>query len=154
MRQPGYYLPPGIPELLRCGAIALLENLGEIALERKPSDVSEFHAHGHRNPWAWYKLSSEWAKSRVADRPIEPAYRKFSVRSGFIRGITCAEPQFDSVYGIIAVGWRCENKQITVDLTVPANTTALLTLPETEGVDLVTLCISPGIQSGFARCIF
>lgn len=35
-----------------------------------------------------------------------------------------------SVYGRIALAWRCEKGQITVDLTVPANTTALLTLPE------------------------
>lgn len=76
-----------------------------------------------------------WLYSRLCGlRPIEPGYRKFSVEPKFIKGITNAELQFDSVYGLIAVSWRCENKQITVDLTVPANTKALLTLPERSGV--------------------
>ena len=66
--------------------------------------------------------------------PLEPGYRKFSVAPGFIKGITWAQVRFDSVYGTIAVRWQCEGGRITLDLEVPANTTALVTLPEREGI--------------------
>lgn len=36
----------------------------------------------------------------------------------------------ESVYGTIKTAWRCENGTITLDLRIPANTAALLTLPE------------------------
>jgi len=66
--------------------------------------------------------------------PLEPGYRKFSVAPRFIKGITWAQVRFDSVYGTIAVRWQCEGGRITLDLEVPANTTALVTLPEREGI--------------------
>ena len=61
---------------------------------------------------------------------LEPGYKKFALRPQFIKGITHAELTYESVYGKIAIAWRCEGGKITVDATVPANTTAELTLPE------------------------
>ena len=78
-----------------------------------------------------YGSIGNWLHTRLCGlRPLEPGYRKFSVTPRFIKGITWAELKFDSVYGLIAIRWQCENGQITLDLEVPANTTAVLTLPE------------------------
>lgn len=63
---------------------------------------------------------------------LEPGYKKFAVAPQFIKGVTWAELAYESVYGEIRIAWRCEKGTITVDVTVPANTTALLTLPEKE----------------------
>ncbi len=74
-----------------------------------------------------------WMYTRLCGlQMLEPGYKKFAVRPAFIKGITHAELSYESVYGTIRTAWRCENGKITVDLTVPVNTAAELTLPERE----------------------
>ena len=80
-----------------------------------------------------YGAVGTWLYTHLAGlRPLEPGYQRFAVAPAFIQGITWTELSFESVYGTIQAGWRCEDGKITVNLTVPANTTALLTLPEKE----------------------
>lgn len=82
------------------------------------------------NHYAYGSIGS-WLYTRLCGLQIvEPGYKVFAVKPQFIKGITWAELTYESVYGKIALTWRCENGKITVDLTVPTNTTALLTLPE------------------------
>lgn len=78
-----------------------------------------------------YGSIGNWLYTRLCGlEAVEPGYKVFAVKPQFIKGITWAELEYESVYGRICLAWRCENGKITVDLTVPANTTALLTLPE------------------------
>ncbi len=80
-----------------------------------------------------YGAIGNWLYTRLCGlRLIEPGYKKFAVIPQFMKGITRAQLSYESVYGEIAIAWRCEQGTITVDLTVPANTTALLTLPEKD----------------------
>ena len=72
-----------------------------------------------------------WLYTRLCGlQRLEPGYKRFAVAPQFIKGITHAELTYESVYGTIKTAWRCEKGTITVDLTVPANTAAELTLPE------------------------
>ena len=81
-----------------------------------------------------YGSIGNWIYTRLCGlRPIEPGYQRFAVAPQFIKGITWAELSYESVYGAIKVAYRCEKGQITVDIEVPVNTTAMLTLPEKEG---------------------
>ena len=48
----------------------------------------------------------------------------------FGRGAAFICSKLLSVYGEIKTAWRCEDGKISVDVTVPAGTAALLTLPE------------------------
>ena len=83
-----------------------------------------------------------WLYTRLCGlRLVEPGYKTFAVAPRFTRGITWAELTYDSVYGEIRTAWRCEGGTITVDLTVPANATALLTLPEKDE----TLTLGSGV---------
>ena len=78
-----------------------------------------------------YGSIGNWLYTRLCGlRLIEPGYRKFAVAPQFMQGVTHAKLTYESVYGEIAVAWRCEGGTITVDLSVPCNTTAQLTLPE------------------------
>lgn len=78
-----------------------------------------------------YGSIGNWLYTRLCGlEAVEPGYKVFAVKPQFIKGITWAELEYESVYGKIALAWRCEGGKITVDLTVPANTTARLTLPE------------------------
>ncbi len=84
------------------------------------------------NHYAYGAIGS-WLYTRLCGlRRLEAGYKTFAVSPGFIKGITHAELSYESVYGTIKTAWRCEKGVITVDLTVPANTTALLTLPEKD----------------------
>ncbi len=79
-----------------------------------------------------------WLYSRLCGlRCLEPGYKKFAVEPRFIKGITYAALRYESVYGTIETAWRCEGGKITLDLTVPVNTSAELTLPEKEGTLLL-----------------
>ena len=80
------------------------------------------YAYGSIGNWLYTKLCGL--------EILEPGYKKFALRPQFITGITHAALEYESVYGKIAIAWRCEGGKITVDVTVPANTTAALTLPE------------------------
>lgn len=78
-----------------------------------------------------YGSIGNWLYTKLAGLEMEePGYKTFRVSPQFIKGITRVELEYESVYGKIALAWRCENGQIAVDLTVPANTTAFLKLPE------------------------
>ena len=80
------------------------------------------YAYGSIGNWLYTKLCGL--------EILEPGYKKFALRPQFIKGITHAELTYESVYGKIAIAWRCEGGKITVDATIPANTTVELTLPE------------------------
>ena len=80
------------------------------------------YAYGSIGNWLYTKLCGL--------EILEPGYKKFALRPQFVTGITRAALEYESVYGKIAIAWRCEGGKITVDATVPANTTAELTLPE------------------------
>lgn len=80
-----------------------------------------------------YGSIGDWMYEKIAGINIlEPGYKKFSIRPMFVRGITWVKASCESAYGTIKSGWKCEKGLIKVDVTVPANTTAEIYLPEKE----------------------
>ena len=78
-----------------------------------------------------YGSIGNWLYTKLAGLEIlEPGYKRFAVRPRFIRGIEWVKLRYDSVYGPIRVEWQCRHKAIRVEVEVPANTKAYLTLPE------------------------
>ena len=77
----------------------------------------------------------EWLYRTVAGiSPAEPGYRKIRIAPTLTHGMTRAEGTLDSPYGIIRSAWTCKDRRITVDIEIPANTTAELVLPEKEEI--------------------
>ena len=120
--------PPGWRYEVKMGATTVWERWNSILPDGSFNPVNmnslNHYAYGSIAFWLYTRLCGL--------RLIEPGYRKFAVSPQFIKGITHAEMTYESAYGQIGTAWRCEKGIITVDLTVPANTTALLTLPEKE----------------------
>lgn len=82
-----------------------------------------------------YGSIGEWMYKKLAGiNIVEPGYKKFTMKPMFMKGITWVDASFESVYGTIRSAWKCENKTITVDVTIPVNTTAELYLPEKDEV--------------------
>ena len=119
---------PGWLYEVKMGATTIWERWNSIMPDGRfnPANMNSLnhYAYGAIGFWLYTRLCGL--------RCLEPGYKKFAVVPGFIKGITWAQMSYESIYGTIRTGWRCENRKITVDLTVPVNTTALLTLPEKE----------------------
>lgn len=117
---------PGWLYEVKMGATTIWERWNSIQPDGSfnPANMNSLnhYAYGSIGNWLYTKLCGL--------EILEPGYKRFALRPQFIKGITHAELAYESVYGKIAVAWRCEGGKITVDVTVPANTTAELTLPE------------------------
>jgi alpha-L-rhamnosidase len=68
--------------------------------------------------------------------PIEPAYRRFSVRPRPGGGVTSASAAHESPYGRISVRWTLTGDVFDLDVTVPPGTTARAVLPDGSVHDL------------------
>ena len=62
-----------------------------------------------------------------------PGYRRLTIRPAVSDEMDHMEGSYESINGTIASSWRRENGQLTVDVSVPVNTTARLYLPGPEG---------------------
>ena len=83
------------------------------------------YANGSVGDWMYRKIGGI--------NQLEAGYHKFYVKPMFVRGIEEAETQLETPYGKIISYWCCRNGRIRITVTVPANTTAALYLPEKEG---------------------
>ncbi|MGN1142179.1 MAG: family 78 glycoside hydrolase catalytic domain [Oliverpabstia sp.] len=82
------------------------------------------YAYGSIGDWMYEKLAGI--------NPLKPGYKEILIQPRFIKGITEVEASFDSVYGEIRSAWRCKDGKIIVNITIPANTTAHVILPEKD----------------------
>ena len=87
------------------------------------------YAYGSIGDWMYRKIGGI--------NQLEAGYRRFYVRPMFVRGIEEACTELESPYGRIRSYWSCRNKRIRVEVSVPANTTAMIYLPEREDVQEV-----------------
>jgi alpha-L-rhamnosidase len=82
------------------------------------------YAYGSIGDWMYRKLAGI--------NQLEPGYKKILIKPQFIKGVTAVEATFQSVYGEIRSAWSCLDQKIIVNVVIPANTTAVLYLPEQE----------------------
>ena len=81
-----------------------------------------------------YGSVGEWMYANIAGiAPAEPGFRKILVRPRPGGGVTEAEGRFDSVYGRIGTDWTPDADGFRLTLTVPANTTAEVWIPDGDG---------------------
>lgn len=80
-----------------------------------------------------YGAIGAWLYQTVAGIEIDPAkpgYKHILIAPRPGGGLTFAKATFDSVYGPIASAWQIDDAGVfTLDVTIPANTTATVTLP-------------------------
>lgn len=80
-----------------------------------------------------YGSVGDWMYRKVGGlTQLKPGYKKFQVRPMFVKGIEECRTEFESVYGKIETKTSCRDGKICVHVEVPANTTAVIILPEKE----------------------
>lgn len=85
-----------------------------------------------------YGSVGDWMYRKIAGiSQLKPGYKKIQIKPLFVKGIEEARAEFESVYGKIVSGWSCKNGKIHVKVEIPANTTAIIDLPEIEKAEEV-----------------
>ncbi len=80
-----------------------------------------------------YGAIGDWMYRKIGGiNQLEAGYRRFYIKPMFVRGIEEARTELETPYGRIVSFWSCRNKKIRIEVSVPANTTALIYLPEKE----------------------
>ncbi|MEY2472403.1 MAG: alpha-L-rhamnosidase [Actinomycetota bacterium] len=82
-----------------------------------------------------YGAVAEWLHTTVAGirpDPDDPGYHHFFVEPRPGGGLTHASASLHTRYGRASVAWRIEDDQLRVDVEVPPNTSATVTLPGSE----------------------
>jgi alpha-L-rhamnosidase len=113
---------------IKKGATTIWERWNSI-MPNGDFDVSGMNSLNHYA----YGSIGEWMYRRLAGiNQLEPGYKKILIKPQFIKGITSVEAAFKSVYGNIKSAWSCKNEMIKIDVEIPANTIAVLYLPEKD----------------------
>jgi len=79
-----------------------------------------------------YGAIGEWLYRVVAGieiDPQQPGYKHILIQPHPGGGLTRARAELHSMYGPVACGWELQEGSIKIDVTVPANTSAMITLP-------------------------
>ncbi|OFX62108.1 MAG: alpha-L-rhamnosidase [Bacteroidetes bacterium GWB2_41_8] len=88
-----------------------------------------------------YGAIGEWMYRHVAGLDLDqemPGYKHILLAPHPGGGLTNANAEFKSLYGKVKSGWKLEGNDFVYEVTVPANTTATVTLPAAKA-DQVTL---------------
>jgi alpha-L-rhamnosidase len=66
-------------------------------------------------------------------RPAAPGFKKILVKPAVVGNLTWVKAHFDSPYGQIVSDWKIEGSKLTMDVTIPVNTTATVVVPGKNG---------------------
>ena len=108
---------PGYGYQLKTGATALTE-----AWNGKSDSLNHFML-GHIMEWFYAGLAG------IQPDPTMPGWKKIVIRPAVVGDLTWVKAHYDSPYGRIVSNWRRDGKNLTMDVTIPANTTATIFPP-------------------------
>ncbi len=92
-----------------------------------------------------YGAIGEWLYRYVAGMDIDPenpGYKHILLAPHVGGGLTNAGVEFNSIYGKIKSAWKLDGNDFVYEVTVPANTTATVTLPAAKA-DQITMNAKP-----------
>ncbi len=97
------------------------------------------HARGGMNSLNHYSFGAvgEYLFGMVGGiQPDAPGYQKIKIAPAIRDGLTWVNTRYDSIRGRIVSNWKRETGKLTMDVTIPANTTATVFVPATEAADV------------------
>jgi len=105
------------------GATTLFENWPIDA----ESDISMNHImFGEISAWMYKALGGIFPDEN------QPGFKNVILKPNFVEGLDSFEAAHEGPYGMIVSKWRKTDEQITYEVTIPANSTATLFLPESS----------------------
>jgi alpha-L-rhamnosidase len=110
---------PGYGYQLKAGATALTEAWS--------AEIRSSHNHfmlGHITEWLYAGLGG------IQLDPAAPGWKKFIVQPAIVGDLTWVKAHYDSPYGRIVSHWKRSGRSVTMDVAIPANTTATVVTPD------------------------
>ena len=98
-----------------------------------------------------YGAIGEWLYNYVAGIAIDekhPGYKHFFLAPHPGGGLTNAKAEINTVYGLASSAWELDGKEMTCKVTIPANTSATLILPQSAGIT-AKVCSLPQSKKGY-----
>ncbi|BDI28381.1 hydrolase [Capsulimonas corticalis] len=109
---------PGYGYQLKMGATSLTE-----AWDALPSSSQNHFMLGQINEWFYGGLAG------IQFDPNAPGFQKIVIKPAIVGDITSTRASYDSVQGRIISAWKRDGATLTLDVTIPPNTTATVYLP-------------------------
>jgi alpha-L-rhamnosidase len=101
---------------------------------QKPDGTFQSTGMNSFNHYA-YGAIGEWLYHHVAGMDIDPenpGYKHILLAPHPGGGLTNADATYTSIYGKVRSAWKLDGKDLVYEVTVPANTTATVTLPSVK----------------------
>lgn len=121
---------PGWLYEVRCGATTMWERWGSVrpdgSFDESGMNSFNHYAFGAVGDCCWERM---WVSARL-NRATAPLRCSHQLIHGITPGLGALRT---TPYGRVRLAWQCLNHLITVEVEIPANTTAQLFLPEQEG---------------------
>ncbi|MGD9555729.1 MAG: family 78 glycoside hydrolase catalytic domain [Mangrovibacterium sp.] len=77
-----------------------------------------------------YGAVGDWLYTRVAGlRPDQPGYKRILIKPWLTDELDFAEAEYHSVYGKVRSCWRRQDGGLNLEVDIPVNTTALISIP-------------------------
>jgi alpha-L-rhamnosidase len=113
---------PGYGYQIKHGATSLTEAWD--------ANLEASHNHfmlGHISEWFYKDLAG------IGADPEGPGFSKILIRPQPVGDLAWVDASYDSIHGRIAVRWELSGERFTLDTTIPANTTATVSVPARSG---------------------
>jgi alpha-L-rhamnosidase len=104
----------------------------------KPDSTFQTPGMNSFNHYA-YGAIGDWMYRVVAgiDTDSEaPGYKKIKIRPVIGKGLTKVSASLETYYGKVSSGWSVDNGKLSLDIEIPANTTATVYIPASESTTI------------------
>jgi alpha-L-rhamnosidase len=79
---------------------------------------------------------------------LSPGYKNIRIAPVVGEGLDWAKTSYDSIHGPVACTWKKSDSGLTVDVTVPVNTTAEIVIPAAQGATITEGIVDAGKAEG------
>ena len=110
---------PGYGYQLKMGATALTE-----AWNAETRSSQNHFMLGHITEWLYAGLAG------INPDPSAPGWKKSIIKPAVVGDLTWVKAHYDTPYGRIVSHWQRNDGGVTMDVTIPANTTSTIVTPE------------------------
>lgn len=112
---------PGYADQLRKGATTLTE-----AWDANPASSHNHCMLGHAEEWFYTGLAG------IRPDPSAPGFKRFVIQPAVVGNLTWVKAHHDSPYGRIVSAWATSGNRLTLEVTVPPNTSATIHVPTSD----------------------
>ncbi|MEI6679940.1 MAG: glycoside hydrolase family 78 protein [Mariniphaga sp.] len=116
---------PGYGFQLNYGATSLPEDW-----DYQPKNSQNHFMLGHINEWFYHDLAG------IQCDPAAVGFRNIVIKPVPVGDLTWVKAHYDSLYGRIVSNWQRECAQLTMEITIPANTMATVFVPAKDAAEV------------------